>query len=237
MSDYLSEEEQLERLKSWWSTNGTSLLTGLALAVAGLVGWRWYDHSTTEAQESASDLYETFLAAEGDGRAALAEQLDENIEGSAYQAFALLHRAREAVEADSIEAAVAYLQRVIDADSPSSLQDLARVRLARLHQQGGDGAAALAVLAGVRGSGYRGLAQELKGDIHVEQGERALAHEAYRSARQEMGDDRNRPILDIKINDTAPPAEQPEPQGAEPEPEIAEPEPQPQPESAEAVPE
>ena len=236
MSDYLSEEEQLERLKSWWSTNGTSLLTGLALAVAGLVGWRWYDHSTTEARESASDLYETFLAAEGDGRAALAEQLDQNIEGSAYQAFTLLHRAREAVEADSIEAAVAYLQRVIDADSPSSLQDLARVRLARLHQQGGDGAAALAVLAGVRGSGYLGLAQELKGDIHVEQGERALAHEAYRSARQEMGDDRNRPILDIKINDTAPP-EQPEPQSAEPEPEIAEPEPQPQPESAEAVPE
>ncbi|MDD9961596.1 MAG: tetratricopeptide repeat protein [Gammaproteobacteria bacterium] len=236
MSDYLSEEEQLERLKSWWSTNGTSLLTGLALAVAGLVGWRWYDHSTTEARESASDLYETFLAAEGDGRAALAEQLDENIEGSAYQAFALLHRAREAVEADSIEAAVAYLQRVIDADSPGSLQDLARVRLARLHQQGGDGAAALTVLAGVRGSGYRGLAQELKGDIHVEQGERALAHEAYRSARQEMGDDRNRPILDIKINDTAPP-EQAEPQSAEPEPEITEPEPQPQPESAEAVPE
>lgn len=236
MSDYLSEEEQLERLKSWWSTNGTSLLTGLALAVAGLVGWRWYDHSTTEARESASDLYETFLAAEGDGRAALAEQLDQNIEGSAYQAFTLLHRAREAVEADGVEAAVAYLQRVIDADSPSSLQDLARVRLARLHQQGGDGAAALAVLAGVRGSGYRGLAQELKGDIHVEQGERALAHEAYRSARQEMGDDRNRPILDIKINDTAPP-EQPEPQSAEPEPEIAEPEPQPQPESAEAVPE
>jgi len=236
VSDYLSEEEQLERLKSWWSTNGTSLLTGLALAVAGLVGWRWYDHSTTEARESASDLYETFLAAEGDGRAALAEQLDENIEGSAYQAFALLHRAREAVEADSIEAAVAYLQRVIDADSPSSLQDLARVRLARLHQQGGDGAAALVVLAGVRGSGYRGLAQELKGDIHVEQGERALAHEAYRSARQEMGDDRDRPILDIKINDTAPP-EQPEPQSAEPEPEIVEPEPQPQPESAEAVPE
>ena len=241
MSDYLSEEEQLDRLKNWWSTNGTSLLTGLALAVAGLVGWRWYDHSATEARESASDLYESFLAAEDEGRAALAEQLDENIEGSAYQAFTLLHRAREAAEADSVEAAVAYLQRVIDADSPGSLQDLARVRLARLHQQGGDSAAALTVLAGVRGSGYRGLAQELKGDIHVEQGERSLAHEAYRSARQEMGEDRDRPILDIKINDTAPP-DQPEPQGAEPEPEItepevAEPEPQPQPESAEAVPE
>ena len=223
MSDYLSDEEQLDRLKTWWSQNGTGLLTGLALAVAGLVGWRWYDHSTTEAQYAASDLYESFLAAEGEGRMALAEQLDENIEGSAYQAFALLHRAREAVETDNVEAASAYLQSVIDAGTPDSLKDLARLRLARLHQQGGDSAAALAVLAGVRGSGYRGLAQELKGDIHVEQGEQALAHEAYRSARQEMGEGSNRPILDIKINDTAPPdTPAPEATGPEPEPESSE---------------
>ncbi len=227
MSDYLSDEEQLDRLKTWWSQNGTGLLTGLALAVAGLVGWRWYDHSTTEAQHAASDLYESFLAAEGEGRMALAEQLDENIEGSAYQAFALLHRAREAVETDNVEAASAYLQSVIDVGTPDSLKDLARLRLARLHQQGGDSAAALAVLAGVRGSGYRGLAQELKGDIHVEQGEQALAHEAYRSARQEMGEGSNRPILDIKINDTAPP-DTPAPEAAEPEPEA-------EPESSEAL--
>ena len=223
MSDYLSDEEQLDRLKTWWSQNGTGLLAGLALAVAGLVGWRWYDHSTTEAQHVASDLYESFLAAEGEGRMALAEQLDENIEGSAYQAFTLLHRAREAVETDNVEAASAYLQSVIDAGTPDSLKDLARLRLARLHQQGGDSAAALAVLAGVRGSGYRGLAQELKGDIHVEQGEQALAHEAYRSARQEMGEGSNRPILDIKINDTAPPdTPAPEATGPEPEPESSE---------------
>ena len=223
MSDYLSDEEQLDRLKTWWSQNGTGLLAGLALAVAGLVGWRWYDHSTTEAQYAASDLYESFLAAEGEGRMALAEQLDENIEGSAYQAFALLHRAREAVETDNVEAASAYLQSVIDVGTPDSLKDLARLRLARLHQQGGDSAAALAVLAGVRGSGYRGLAQELKGDIHVEQGEQALAHEAYRSARQEMGEGSNRPILDIKINDTAPPdTPAPEATGPEPEPESSE---------------
>ena len=223
MSDYLSEEEQLERLKTWWSRNGTGLLTSFALAVAGLVGWTWYDRSATEARQSASDLYESFLAAEGEGRTALAEQLDETVEGSAYQAFTLLHRAHEAVEAEDVAAASAYLQRAIDAGSPTSLKDLARLRLARLHQQDGDSAAALAVLAGVRGSGYRGLAQELKGDIHVEQGERSLAHEAYRSARLEMGDDRDRPILEMKINDTAPP-DGGESESAPPEPLVTEPE-------------
>ena len=234
MSDYLSEEEQLERLKSWWRSNGTSLLTGLVLAVAGLAGWRWYDQSATESRQAASDLYESFLAAEGDGRTALAEQLDQSLEGSAYQAFTLLHRAREAVEADGVEAAAAYLQRVIDVDSPDSLKDLARLRLARLHQQGGDSALALAVLTGVRGSGYRGLAQELKGDIHVEQGERAPAHEAYRSALEEVGADGVRPILEMKINDTAP-LGRAEPQGAESKPQIADAEPEP--EGGEAMPE
>ena len=232
MSDFLSDEEQLERLQTWWRRNGTGLVTGLVLAVAGLAGWRWYDQWATEARQATSGLYESFLAAEGEGRTILAEQLDEASEGTAYQAFTLLHRAREAVEADAIEAAVAYLQRVIDTDSPDSLKDLARIRLARLHQQGGDGVAALAVLAGVRGSGYRGLAQELKGDIHTERGEPSLAHEAYRSAFEEMGGERERPILEMKINDTAPPV-RPEPESAEPEPQIAEPEPEP--ESAETV--
>ncbi len=232
MSDFLSDEEQLERLQTWWRRNGTGLVTGLVLAVAGLAGWRWYDQWATEARQATSGLYESFLAAEGEGRTILAEQLDEASEGTAYHAFTLLHRAREAVEADAIEAAVAYLQRVIDTDSPDSLKDLARIRLARLHQQGGDGVAALAVLAGVRGSGYRGLAQELKGDIHTERGEPSLAHEAYRSAFEEMGGERERPILEMKINDTAPPV-RPEPESAEPEPQIAEPEPEP--ESAETV--
>ena len=28
MSDYLSDEEQAERLKQWWDDNGTSLIVG-----------------------------------------------------------------------------------------------------------------------------------------------------------------------------------------------------------------
>ena len=42
MSDYLSDEEQVERLKSWWSENGTSLLASLLVAVLGIAGWNYY---------------------------------------------------------------------------------------------------------------------------------------------------------------------------------------------------
>ena len=42
VSDYLSDEEQVERLKSWWSENGTFLLASVFVAVLGIAGWNYY---------------------------------------------------------------------------------------------------------------------------------------------------------------------------------------------------
>ena len=39
MSDYLSDEEQVERLKSSWSEHGTFLLASVLVAVLGIAGW------------------------------------------------------------------------------------------------------------------------------------------------------------------------------------------------------
>ncbi len=204
MADYLTEEEQLERLKSWWAANGTALVVGLALAVAGLVGWRWYDASATAGMEAASDLYESYLAAAGEDRAALAERVDMEVPNTSYQAFTLLHRAKEAVEQDDIEGAIVLLQRVIDADVKAPLKDVARIRQARLHQQQGDSDAALAVLAKVRGAGFRWQVQELMGDIHLALGAREKAHEAYAFAQGEAPQGQEMPILKMKARDTAP---------------------------------
>ena len=43
MSDYLTDEEQVAKLKSWWDENGVSVIVTLVLVVAGVVGWRWYE--------------------------------------------------------------------------------------------------------------------------------------------------------------------------------------------------
>ena len=45
MSDYLSDEEQVERLKSWWSENGTFLLASVVVAVLGIAAVS-YTHLT-----------------------------------------------------------------------------------------------------------------------------------------------------------------------------------------------
>ena len=42
MSEYLDEEEQLARAKSWWDENANSVIVGVVLVVGGIVGWNWF---------------------------------------------------------------------------------------------------------------------------------------------------------------------------------------------------
>ena len=207
MADYLTDEEQLDRLKNWWQENGASIIVTVVLVVGGVAGWRWYDSAKVKEMQAASDAYETFLAATGDARAELAATLDAEFGETGYATFALLYQAKEAAEAGDLEGAVDTLRRIADDGAHALIKDIARVRLARLLQEQGDAEAALAVLADVTSQGFRGQALELKGDIHVLQGERALAHEAYVSAAAEIREGDQRPVLEFKVDDTAPPEE------------------------------
>lgn len=207
MADYLTEEEQLDRLKSWWRENGTSIVVTVVIMVGGVAGWRWYDAEQVEAMQAASETYETFLSATGDARAEMAARLDAEYGGTGYATFALLHQAKDATESGDLENAIGTLRRIADSGAHTLIRDVARVRLARLLQEQGESDAALGVLAEITGQGFRAQVLELKGDIHAIRGERALAHEAYRSAAAETREGEQRPILEIKVDDTAPPEE------------------------------
>ena len=51
MSDYLTDEEQMARLKSWWDENGRSLVIGLVLVIGATV--------TVDNTSTAADLVTT----------------------------------------------------------------------------------------------------------------------------------------------------------------------------------
>ena len=57
MSDYLTDEEQLDKLKKWWEENGLMLAGAVVVAVAGLVGWNWYGEQKAATIAGSSDLY------------------------------------------------------------------------------------------------------------------------------------------------------------------------------------
>ena len=206
MADYLTDEEQVERLKSWWNENGRSVVVTVVLAVAGIAGWRWYDAARIESLQAASEAYEYYLAATGDARAELAARLEADYGDTSYATFARLHQAKEAAGANDSEGALTVLRQVVETDASPLLQDIARLRIARLLQEQGESSAALDVLAGVTSQGFRVQVLELKGDIHLGNGERELAHQAYLSADAEMREGDQRPILQIKVDDTAPAA-------------------------------
>jgi len=98
VADYLTDEEQLDRLKNWWQENGTSMVVAAVLAVGGIAGWRWYDSAQVTQMQAASEAYESFLAATGDARTEMAARLDAEFGETSYATFALLHQARGAAE-------------------------------------------------------------------------------------------------------------------------------------------
>jgi predicted negative regulator of RcsB-dependent stress response len=203
VSDYLTEEEQLARLRNWWQRNGVALLIGLVLAVAGIVGWRWYQGQVEERILTASDLYQAFVEAEGDARDALATRIVEESPGTAYPSFVLFEQAKAAVQAEDAQRAQALLRRAVEVASGEELADTARLRLARVLFDADQAAEELAELGAIRGSGFRPLAAELMGDIHLDRGVRSLAHQSYVAAKEQLPVGDERPVLEMKIADTA----------------------------------
>ena len=61
MSDYLSDEEQVDRIKLWWSENGITIVVSLFGAIIGVVGWNWYESRSEERSAAAFNVYAEYL--------------------------------------------------------------------------------------------------------------------------------------------------------------------------------
>lgn len=205
MSDYLTDEEQLAKLRSWWESNGLLMIAAVVIAVIGVVGWRWYADTSAEKTARASDLYADFLIAEGPSRQTILDTLASELPDTTYYTFAILQEARERIAEEDFPAAEDALRRALATKPERVVADLIRLRLGRLLQQMDRGDDALTIIAEVRSAGFRPQVAELKGDIHLARGERALAHEAYTAALVDLADGSQRPLLELKAADTADP--------------------------------
>ena len=204
MSEYLSEEEQVARMKSWWDENGTTLIVSVVAAVAAVLGWNWYGSYQEDRTFSASSAYETYLQADADAKAAAASQLAENFAGSAYHVLVLFEQAQSAVETGDLAGAEELLAKVVASGEDELLVDLARIRLAKLQQALDRSSEALTTLSSIRSEGFRSWGLEAKGDIHASRGELQLAYEAYSAALDSVEEGAPRPLLEMKMHNVAP---------------------------------
>lgn len=206
-----TEEEELAMIRDWWQRNGKPLITGIALALIVVFGWKgWQNYQASQAQ-AASMLYQQLLdtVITDNGQpdlaqvAALAGYLQKDFAGSAYAQYASLFVAKVAVDAGKPEEAVIQLQAVLDKPADVTLEELARQRLARVQATLGKVEEALKLLEGDASAAFLAGREELKGDLLVQLGRSDEARAAYQKARLALFDEAAAGSLQMKLDDLA----------------------------------
>ena len=202
MADFISDEEQAEKIKSWVTSYAFPVLTVVLVGIAGVVGFRYYQDYVEEKSQDAADLYYEFLTARGleESAESYFERLNSEHKESAYRVFALLYQAKDAVEKSDWDTAIAHYEAGLSISRDWAIQDVVRIRIARLEIQLERYDDALATLTNVKGSGHTSLVQELTGDIYIAKGDLAAARKAYQSAIDNATENRPSEVLRLKLS-------------------------------------
>lgn len=199
------EDEQIARVKQWWSENWKALAAGLALGLGGIVGWNYWQSAGEQRYEQASIAFSQFRQALDSGAAERAAEhydvLTSNYRRTPYATAASLKLAATRVQEGDLDAASALLQWAVDNAGDDGLRALARIRLARLNIARGELDAAERLLRPDAGA-FAALKEEVRGDLALAQGDRAAAYAAYERALG-LAEDMQRDTLRRKLDDLA----------------------------------
>lgn len=186
MADYETEEQQVEAIKSWWKENGTAVITGVFLGVTALVGWRGWDWYQEKQANEASDLYtimqQSVITNDSDAILSQADTIRANYKSTPYASLATLHEAKVHAQNGNLEEAESSLRWVIDNSKQDSVQEIARLRLARVLVSVNKLDEAETMINREISPAYTSLASEIRGDIFVARGEIEQAKQAYDQA-------------------------------------------------------
>lgn len=207
MAEHITEEQQVEAIKTWWKENGVAVIAGLVIGFAALFGWRYYnDYKDTQAA-AASVMYESvqqkISLRQIDEARVQAEKIISEYPRTPYATMAALAAAKQAFATDNMDAARKHLQWVLDNSRQQQFLHSARLQLLALMLNAGEYDAALSLLATVKTGGYAAAYEEMRGDLLIAKGDRAAAHEAYNLALQTEGlGTQQRQVVQAKFDDT-----------------------------------
>lgn len=207
MSHY-EDEAEVEQLKRWWSENWKALFTGLALGLAGILGWQtWHKHKL-EVAGQASQMYEELRKAAAATQLEQAESLGRKLmqayADSPYAAQAALVLAQLELAKGKADDAARNLAWAAEHSADEGLRHVATLRQARVLWQQSKPDDALKLLDEKDAGSFASLYAELRGDIKLSQGDRAAAAAAYRQAlEQAPADTAVRSALQQKLDDLA----------------------------------
>lgn len=207
MATHLDDEEDLEKLKTWWKDNWVALVGGLVIGFGAIGGWEGYKSWRDGRAETASQMYEELRKNLDESKAeeakAIVDRLKTEYASTPYAAAAALTAAQSEVHAAQYDAAAANLGWVIANAKDEGLVQVARLRQARVLFAQDKPDQALAALAGEAGS-FASLYEELRGDIQLAKGDAAAARASYEKAlAAAVSGAANKTLLQQKLDDLA----------------------------------
>ncbi len=186
MDDLLTDQQQAEQVRGWLRQNGTFLVAGVALGLAGLFGLNQWNRFQEQKAVEASVFYETFMASVRSGNLPEVEAgmatLESDFGTSPYAAQGRLALAKLYLDQGKPEEAAAQLREVVDSGVATELRNIARLRLARvlIYQDKND--EALKVLAVPDTEAFAPAFHDVRGDVYFAMGKQAEARSEYEQA-------------------------------------------------------
>jgi predicted negative regulator of RcsB-dependent stress response len=204
----MTEDEQLEAIKKWWTRYQRPVTIVLSIVLAVVAGWRYWQWHADKVTQQASYTYEQLMMAfaQKDDKAvqAYAKQLSTEYRQTVYADVAHLAMAHYFVTHEQLNDAKNELNDVITHGNMPALQEVAAIRVARILISEKSYDAALNTLNELQTKHsdmvYAAKINELKGDIYAATGRAVKAQNFYQAAQvdvQKKGV--NNAFLDMKI--------------------------------------
>ena len=183
MDDLLSEEEQIDQIRSWWSEYGAYVIGGIVIGGGFLFSVNSYQANTRQAQIDASASYEALLdsanAGNLDAAETAADKIASSYAGTTYVAQSQLAMARLYMDKNRDQDAADSLRALVDSEAGSEFRHVARLRLTRILLYQDKAQEAVDLLEGQDSTAFAAAYAEVLGDAYHALGRDAEAISAY----------------------------------------------------------
>ena len=200
MDDLLSEKEQIEQIRTWWTVYGGYVILGVAAGALLLFGINYYKNSKLQSQIDASSLYQelTDYVFEGDldDAEVVAGRLHAEFADTPYAAQAKLAIARLYMDKNRDQDAADVLQELLAGGSSDELKHVARLRLAKIWLYQDKAQEVVDLLEGQQGTAFAVAYGEVLGDAYSALDRIADARAAY---QQVLMDPQAQGIVDQRL--------------------------------------
>jgi predicted negative regulator of RcsB-dependent stress response len=202
----MTNKDEVEYLKDWWNNYGKAIAIAVVIGLGAGYAWRYWHQFQLNKATQASQIYQQLLVADKQGqpqntRQQLLDQLVKQYPKSSYTSLAQFLSASDDVSNQQYTLAENSYQWVVTEGRNKSLQQVARLRLAKIYVYQKKYDLALKSLNHVNDKSYLPMIEGLRGDVYAALGKKDSARQAYTKAEkglQKLGVEN--PLLKLKIS-------------------------------------